>query len=515
MDLADALRTAHKQGIVHRDVKQQNVLVDSAENVYLVDFGLALRDEEVGKRLPAGGTPAYMSPEQAKGEGHRVDGRSDIFSLGVLFYELLAGRRPFSGDSNLELFEQIAELDPKPIRQWNELVDREVERICLKMLAKRKSERYSSARDLMDDLEVFLSTIQTLDSALTHTPPLRPSAGSAVDTAPAPKNIETPIAATPTSGSKTLRIVPKGLRSFDQQDADFFLELLPGPRDRNGLPDTVGFWKNRIEERDSEKTFNVGLVYGPSGCGKSSMMKAGLLPRLSPDIVAFYLEATPDQTESTLLGMIRKRLNAERIRFDESLDLVGLLTAIRRGRLLPANKKLLIIIDQFEQWLYSHTESTGTKLLDALLQCDGSRLQAIVMVRDDFWMAATRFFRDLDIPLLERHNSAAVDLFDLEHAERVLKAFGRAFGKLQPNDSEDKADLKQFVAESVRGLAEENKVISVRLALFAEMMKSRPWTPIASTSDFISSFSSFPGSAGERTAPEALPRFAIQAKHVC
>ena len=77
MDLADALRTAHKQGIVHRDVKPQNVLVDFAENVYLVDFGLALRDKEVGKRLPAGGTPAYMSPEQAKGEGHRVDGRSD------------------------------------------------------------------------------------------------------------------------------------------------------------------------------------------------------------------------------------------------------------------------------------------------------------------------------------------------------------------------------------------------------------------------------------------------------
>jgi len=278
MDLADALRTAHKQGIVHRDVKPQNVLIDSAENVYLVDFGLALRDEEVGKRLPTGGTPAYMSPEQAKGEGHRVDGRSDIFSLGVLFYELLAGRRPFSGDSNLELFEQITDLDPKPIRQWNDSVDREVERICLKMLAKRKSERYSSARDLMDDLEFCLSTIQTSDSTLTSTPPVRTSASSVVDTVSATINRETPIATTPTSGSKTLRIVPKGLRSFDQHDSDFFLELLPGPRDRNGLPDTVGFWKTRIEERDSEKTFNVGLVYGPSGCGKSSMMKAGLLP---------------------------------------------------------------------------------------------------------------------------------------------------------------------------------------------------------------------------------------------
>ena len=96
------------------------MLVDSAENVYLVDFGLALRDEGVGKRLPTGGTPAYISPEQAKGDGHRVDGRSGVFSLGVLFYEPLAGRRPFSGDSNLELFEQITDLDPKPNQRFSE-----------------------------------------------------------------------------------------------------------------------------------------------------------------------------------------------------------------------------------------------------------------------------------------------------------------------------------------------------------------------------------------------------------
>jgi hypothetical protein len=111
------------------------------------------------------------------------------------------------------------------------------------------------------------------------------------------------------------------------------------------------------------------------------------------------------------------------------------------------------------------------------LACDGSRVQAIVMVRDDFWMAATRFFRDLDIRLVEGTNSAAVDLFDVDHAERVLKAFGRAFGKLESDGKEDKKDHKQFVTEAVNGLAEQGKVISVRLSLFAEMMKSRPWTP--------------------------------------
>ena len=94
------------------------------------------------------------------------------------------------------------------------------------------------------------------------------------------------------SDSRPLKIVPKGLRSFDAHDADFFLELLPGPRDRDGLPDSIRFWKTRIEETDPDNTFAVGLIYGPSGCGKSSLVKAGLLPRLADDVIAVYVEAT-------------------------------------------------------------------------------------------------------------------------------------------------------------------------------------------------------------------------------
>ena len=465
IELADALRAAHKQGIVHRDVKPPNTLIDREERVYLLDFGLALRDEDVGKRLLAGGTPAYMSPEQARGEGHRVDGRSDIFSLGIMFYEFLAGRRPFQGDSQQALFEQITELDPKPLRQWNELVPPELDRICFKMLAKRKSERYSSARDLVDDLKAFL--LANSKSASWQSAANRQSDSDSTDTQRLGPTL-TPHTATPTSGSSRLKIMPKGLRSFDQRDADFFLELLPGPRDRDGLPESIGFWKSRIEERDADQTFAVGLLYGPSGCGKSSMMKAGLLPRLSPDVVVIYLEATVDDTERTLLTIIRKKLagtDAESIK-----SLVDVLHEVRLGRILPRGKKLVIVIDQFEQWLFAHSKAVGEPLLESLLQCDGSRVQAIVMVRDDFWMAATRFFRGLDIPLLERINSAAVDLFDMEHAERVLKAFGRAFGRLESDLKPDKQDRKQFIIESVRGLSDEGKVIPVRLSLFAEMM---------------------------------------------
>ncbi len=283
----------------------------------------------------------------------------------------------------------------------------------------------------------------------------------------------------PRTGQKQATIVPHGLRSFGPDDADFFLDLLPGSRGRDGLPESIRFWKTRIEQADSDKTFDVGLIYGPSGCGKSSLVKAGLLPHLSKLIVSIYVEATADDTETRLLRGLRRHLP----HLPDDLGLVETFMLLRRGGALADGQKVVVVMDQFEQWLHARRAEPETELVHALRQCDGGKLQAIVMVRDDFSMAASRFMRELETPIVEGHNFATTDLFDHSHAEKVLAKFGQAFGKLPAQLGSMSASQKEFLKTVVSGLAQDGKVVSVRLALFAEMVKDKPW--ISTTLDEV------------------------------
>jgi serine/threonine protein kinase/formylglycine-generating enzyme required for sulfatase activity len=499
--IADALQHAHGEDIYHRDIKPANILLDQRGQPYLTDFGLAVRVEDLSDERGLGaGTAPYMAPELVRGDGDQIDGRADIYSLGVVLYELLTGRRPFEGRTRQEIYAQIVSgREPRPPREIDPGLRPELQEICLKAMARSVSGRYLTAGDLADKLH-WAAEMLTRPEATPRETRLRPE--------PPPQ---------PSSSPLPVPVLPKGLRSFGPEDRAFFLELLPGPRDAQRLPESVRFWKLRVESADADTTFTVGLIYGPSGCGKSSLVKAGLLPVLSPSVAAVYVEATRENTEGRLLGQLRRRCPGVGPR----ACLRTTIARLRQSRGLPAGVKLLIVLDQFEQWLLAHAhDMETTELVAALRQTDGVHVQTLLLVRSDFWMSISRLFDGLRINLDRAHNARAVDLFGEGHAHHVLHLFGTAYGQLPRGRAELTKEQTDFLALVVRDLSADGDVIPVRLSLFAEMMKKRPWTPAEFAAlggmkgigrKFLEEIFSQPALQASKTAAQAVLRCLLPA----
>lgn len=493
INIGEALQAAHQSLLVHRDFKPSNVIVKDTGQIQLVDFGLALHDDLLpGNDDEIAGTPKYMSPEQIKGENHLIAGQTDIWAFGVTMYKMLTHQMPFNAELRHELSNIICYKSPRPLRQIRSSIPKELERICLRCMEKLISDRYQSMADVLEELRHY--QVESTHNARSRK--LAESASQILDT-PAEQIVSLPANSDSGSNSKNsgsnsknsatnsknsatnstqvneLRLrdfVPKGLRTFDEHDNDFFLSLVPGPIDRNAIPESIRFWKSRVESNSKFDEVSVGLIYGPSGSGKSSFVRAGLIPQLATNIIPIYVNCTTSNLTKHISEKISRVIDA----IPRKLPLVEILRRIRNGEFLREGDKLLLVLDQFEQWLHTTKNYLDSELTEALRQCSASSAQVILLIRDDFWLSASEFLNFLEQRIDENQNAMALPLFDKRHARKILEAYGRKLGCL-PETGNLSKQQSNFIKTAVDMIASRESVLCVRLVVFAETMKSRPW----------------------------------------
>jgi eukaryotic-like serine/threonine-protein kinase len=164
---AKALNYAHSRGVVHRDIKPSNILLTQDGDVRIVDFGIALvADSDISRLEGVAGSPAYMSPEQV--QGHALDARSDIYSLGAVMYEMLCGQRPFRAGALGKLLRQVVQCEPEPLAQLRPGLPAELEAIVMRALQKEPEQRYRSGAELAADLTRVHQALRAAQSGIDH-----------------------------------------------------------------------------------------------------------------------------------------------------------------------------------------------------------------------------------------------------------------------------------------------------------------------------------------------------------
>ncbi|MCB0198044.1 MAG: serine/threonine-protein kinase PknK, partial [Anaerolineae bacterium] len=395
-----ALHVAHQAGVIHRDLKPANILLDDEGNAYLADFGIAKQigstnGHSVDKTLEGAviGSPAYISPEQILAEP--VKPQTDIYSLGVMLFELLTGQKPFKGPTPFAYIQQhlneslplLAEVDTQPAKRpangetaTKPVIPSALDIVIGRATAKEARERYADILSMLVDLRHALtpgSTAATLATSKSQTEEARH-----VATMLELPDLENPY---------------KGLRPFSEADAANFF----------GRETLIQELLARLAASTDLSRFMA--VVGPSGSGKSSVVRAGLIPALRQGGLPgseqwFITEMLPGRHpfEEMEAALLRIAINApDNLLAQLSNGERGLLRAV--NQILPADRdiELLLLIDQFEEaFTLVESEEIRTQFLACLVTAvldPGSRLRLVITLRADFTDQPLRYidFGDL------------------------------------------------------------------------------------------------------------------------
>ena len=456
--ISGGLILAHSRGVVHRDIKPTNILMSNEGEPLIADFGLAFTPSVHCE--PEGGTPRYMSPEQIRNETKRIGPSSDIFSTGILLYEMLTGRVPFNGESAEAISRATLEQSPTPINDINADVPHELDRIVRRALRKNVKDRYSSMEAFQAELIQWLSNSNTSDDLST----VRTSEWDRN------KSLDSTFAS---SSFNTLgQFTHRGLQPFESEDAKFFLSLVPGARAPSGLPESIQYWKDWLEDFDESEYSRIGILYGPSGSGKTSLLRAGIVPYLAPDLLPVSIECRKGESTLNYSLQIEQQVGCK------SVDLAALLLELRdNAAARNEHRKVVLLFDQFDNWAGSASTSQLAELAAALRHCDGESLQAMLIVRDDFWTSATEFMRLVECGVEQWKNVRSIELLDRHHARRLLEAAGRGFGSLPPNPETLNVEQAGFISQAIDEMSTKGRVLPIQLAMFAKMAKLQSWHP--------------------------------------
>jgi WD40 repeat protein/serine/threonine protein kinase len=406
--VAAALTVAHRQGVIHRDIKPDNILLDEDGNAYLADFGIAISLLSGAQFSPNElrlGSPPYMSPEQILGQALSI--QTDIYSLGIVLYELLTGYLPFMGVEYEETLRfHLGEPIP-PLQKYEPNLSEKLNRVIWRATAKSPLARYETVLHLAQDFRQSISH-------LLHDAP------KTLVTAPVP-NLHSVIVSSGAPTVELTRIIEpinpyKGLRPFQEADAaDFF-----------GREKLVEHLLGRLGKQEVSSHFMA--VIGPSGSGKSSVIRAGLIPKLRTNGITgsknwFFGQMSPGSHPfRELEGVLLKF--ATHVPDDLYVDLLktpqGFLN--RLNQILPDDEsELLLFIDQFEEvFTLSDDEAEREHFLTSLqiaVEYPASRLRLIIALRADFYDRPLLYpgFGDL----LRRYTEVVLPLSPTELAQAI------------------------------------------------------------------------------------------------